>query len=38
MTGKKEIRHYIKSNRLRLTGKDAGTFVPVLEYFDNIRK
>jgi hypothetical protein len=35
---KKEIRHYIKSNRLRLTGKDAGTFVPVLEYYDSTSK
>jgi hypothetical protein len=35
---KKEIRHFLKSNRLRLIQKNPGTFVPVLKYYDSIRK
>ena len=35
---KREIRDYIKNNRLRLMQKDPGTFIPVLEYYDSIRK
>jgi hypothetical protein len=35
---KKEIKHYINNSRIRLTEKDAGTFIPVLEYYDSVRK
>jgi hypothetical protein len=35
---KREIRNYIKSNNLRLMQKDPGTFIPVLKYYDSIRK
>jgi hypothetical protein len=35
---KKEIRQYLKSSRLKVKQKDPGTFIPVLQYYDSIRK
>jgi hypothetical protein len=35
---KKEVRNYIKSNRIKLTGKDPGTFIPVLKFYDSMKK
>jgi len=34
---KKEIRQYIKENSIKLTGKDAATYAPVLEFYDSIK-
>jgi len=34
---KKEIRHFLRSNRFRLIKKDPNTFVPALKYYDSIR-
>jgi hypothetical protein len=34
---KKEIRQYIKSNRVRLSNKDPNTFIPLLRYYDSLR-
>ena len=33
---KKEIRHFIKSGRVKVKQKDPETFVPVLKYYDSI--
>lgn len=35
---KKEVREYLKSKRLKVRYKDPGTFIPLLEYYDSIRK
>lgn len=35
---KKEISRYLKNNSLRLTKKDPATFIPVLIYYDSMRK
>jgi hypothetical protein len=35
---KKEIRYYLKSSRTKLTRKDPETFIPVIRYYDSIRK
>lgn len=35
---KKEIRHYIKTSRVKPTLKDIATFVPLLEYYDSLEK
>lgn len=35
---KKEIRHYLRTSRLKLIQKDPNTFIPVLKYYDSIRK
>jgi hypothetical protein len=35
---KKEIRHFLRTNRIKLSGKDPDTFVPVLKYYDSIRE
>jgi hypothetical protein len=35
---KKEVREYLKSNRLKVRQKDPGTFIPLLEYYDSLRK
>ena len=35
---KKEIRSFLKSSGIKLTRKDPGTFIPVLKYYDSIRK
>lgn len=35
---KKEIRLYLRSNRLKILKNDPGTFVPVLKYYDSIRE
>lgn len=35
---KKEIRHYLKSSRFKFSRNDPDTFIPVLEYYDSIRK
>lgn len=35
---KKEIRHYLRSNSLKLRQKDPETYIPVLEYYDSLRE
>ena len=35
---KKDIRHYIRSNRLKIRQKDPETYIPVLQYYDSLRK
>ena len=35
---KKEIRLYLKSNRLKLRQKDPETYIPVLRYYDSLRE
>ncbi len=35
---KKEIRYYLKSSRFKFSLKDPDTFIPVLKYYDSIRK
>jgi hypothetical protein len=35
---KREIRDYLKSSRFKVKRKDPNTFVPVLEYYDSMRK
>jgi hypothetical protein len=35
---KKEISYYMKSNKLKFQPKEPETFIPVLEYYDSIRK
>jgi hypothetical protein len=35
---KKEIRYYMKSNRLKFSRKVPDTFIPVLEFYDSIKK
>jgi hypothetical protein len=35
---KKEIRDYMKGSRLKIKRKDPDTFIPVLKYYDSIRK
>jgi hypothetical protein len=35
---KKEIRHFLRTSRLKLIQKDPNTFIPVLKYYDSIRK
>jgi len=35
---KKEIRFYLKSNRLKLRKKDPETYIPVLRYYDSLRE
>jgi len=35
---KKEIRFYLKSNRLKLRQKDPETYIPVLRYYDSLRE
>jgi hypothetical protein len=33
-----ELKSYIKQNKLRLTKNEPRTFIPVLEYYDSLRK
>lgn len=35
---KKEIRDYLKNNRIKVIQKDPYTFIPVLKYYDSIKK
>ncbi len=35
---KKEIRYYMKRSRFKFSRKDPNTFIPVLKYYDSIRK
>ena len=35
---KKEIRDYLKNNRIKVMQKDPYTFIPVLKYYDSIMK
>jgi hypothetical protein len=35
---KKEIREYLKSNRLKVKRKEPDTFIPVLEFYDSMSK
>lgn len=34
---KKEVREWLKSNRIKVRQKDPGTYIPVLEFYDRIR-
>jgi len=35
---RKEIRAYIKSNRIRISNKDPNSYIPLLKYYDTLRK
>ena len=35
---KKEIRYFIRNSRFKIVRKDPVTFIPLLEYYDSIRK
>jgi hypothetical protein len=35
---KKEVREYLKSSRFKVKRNDPDTFIPLLEYYDSIRK
>jgi len=35
---KREIKDYMKSSRIKLTQKNPDTFIPLLKYYDSIRK
>lgn len=35
---KKEIRYYLRSNKLRLMQKDPGTYIPALRHYDSLKK
>jgi hypothetical protein len=35
---KKEIRHYLRTNSMKLKQKDPETYIPVLEYYDSLRE
>ena len=35
---KKDIRHYIRSNSVKLRQKDPETYIPLLQYYDSLRK
>jgi hypothetical protein len=35
---KTELRNFVKKNRIRISRKDPGTFIPLLKYYDSINK
>jgi len=35
---KDDLKHYIKTNKLRVTKKEPRSFIPVLEYYDKLRQ